>query len=130
MRGDKNYHDTRAAIINDSFNVDSLDNATMLRLKLPKYPGIILNKSKVDSLAKKLFSILSKYLAYYPKVTDQLKKSEERAPLPGSAGSKRKHGCDESKPLVKRQRVGQHKNRVKPIASVVGIPSIVLFYYD
>ena len=106
MRGDKNYDDTRAAIINDSFNVDSLDNATMLRLKLPKYPGIILNKSKVDSLAKKLFSSLSKYLAYYPKVTGQLKKSEERALLPGSAGSKKKHALSEASAGRSTQKLG------------------------
>ena len=110
------------------FGVDSLDNATMLRLKLPKHQGVILKKSKLDSLAKKFFSIPSKYLSYYPSLTAQLKELEKRATLPGSVGSKRKNGMDDNKGLVKRRRVGRPKKEVLPIASVGGTPSILTFF--
>ena len=72
LRGDKSYEETRDAIIKDLFSVDSLDNATM-RLNLPKHQGVKLKKSKLHSLAKKFFSIPSKYLSYYPNLTAQLK---------------------------------------------------------
>ena len=88
------------------------------------HQGVKLKKSKLDSLAKKFFSIASKYLSYYPNLTAQLKKLEKRATVPGSVGSKRKDGRDDNKGLVKRRRVGRS---VLPIASVVGTPSILSF---
>ena len=57
LRGDKSYEETRGAIIKDLFSVDNLDNATMMRLNLPKHPGVKLKNSKLVSLAKKFFSI-------------------------------------------------------------------------
>ena len=89
------------------------------------HQGVKLKKSKLDSLAKKFFSIASKYLSYYPNLTAQLKELEKRATLPGSVGSKRKDGRDDNKGLVKRRRVGRP---VLPIASVVGTPSILTFF--
>ena len=73
LRNDLEYTELRAAIIDDLFGVDSLDDATMLRMKLPKHQGVKLKKSKLASLAKKFFSIPSKYLSYYPNLTAQLK---------------------------------------------------------
>lgn len=128
LRSDLEYTELRAAIIDDLFGVDSLDDATMLRMKLPKHQGVKLKKSKLASLAKKFFSIPSKYLSYYPNLTAQLKELEDRETLPGIAGSKSKRGIEDARRYVKRRRVGRPKKENKPISTVVNTPSILTFF--
>ena len=55
------------------FGVETLETVSMLRLTLPKNPGVDLKESKLISLARKYSSIPAKYKKYYPVVEKQLK---------------------------------------------------------
>ena len=127
MRSIVDYDKTRAAIIYDLLGVNKLKDATMMRLDQDKHPGVKLKKSKLDTLARKFFSIPSKYLGYYPNLSAQLKELENRDIEPGFAAVKRKGGGRDSITKAKRRRVGRPPKAVKPIASVASIPSILTF---
>ena len=98
------------------FGVETLETVSMLRLTLPKNPGVDLKESKLISLAKKYSSIPAKYKKYYPVVEKQLKElTKEKL---------------SSVPEVKRKRLGSSiiAGRKKRMRSIANTPSILTFF--
>ena len=89
----------------------------MSKLRLPRHAGLKLKDSKLESFAKKLFSIPMKYRAYYPDVSQYSKEKMELV-------RKKRSGSD-VEPKAKRRKPGRPK---KPKNLVAGVPSILKFF--
>ena len=108
------------------FGVETLETVSMLRLTLPKNPGVDLKESKLISLARKYSSIPAKYKKYYPVVEKQLKELTKEK-LSSVPRVKRKRPGS-SVAGRKKRRVGRPKKKRPPLRSIANTPSILTFF--
>ena len=117
--------DLRNRILIDLFGKTDLQQLRLKDLTLPVNPGRVLTKAKLKSLAKKYFSIPSKFLKHYPQVvlTEEEKESVEskqKKRTMRTFANAGRHG-----PVEKKRRVGRP---CKPVQIVPGIQSITKFF--
>ena len=61
---------TKKAILKDLFGVDDVKHCTFDKIRLERHAGNTLKPKKVQSLAKKYFTIPTEYIDYYPILPD------------------------------------------------------------
>ena len=129
LRSSIDYETQKIAIIKDLFGVESVDKASMLKLRLEKHEGIELKSTKLKSLAKKYFSIPEKFRGYYPKLDKQLDEiKQDNSSDISVLGKRNKLDKSLQKSKKKRRKVGRPKKVRKPLVSVLNTPSILTFF--